>query len=89
MPESAASASESRETRLRFCGWCREQLPSYSRLDAKYCCDRCRHYARVDRGNTGKVYRTKVLKSGMVSVVIHVKKSTLTAGDEIKWGKVI
>ena len=34
------------------------------------------------------MYRTMVLKSGMVSVVIHVKKSTLTAGDEIKWGKV-
>ena len=88
MTESAASASESRETRLHNCLWCNEQLPLHSRSDAKYCCDRCRHYARVDRGNTGKVYRTTVLLSGMVSVVIHVEKSTLTAGDEIKWGKV-
>ena len=70
------------------CGWCNEQLPLYSRSHAEYCCDRCRHYARVDRGNTGKVYRTQVLKSGMISVVIHVEKPTLKAGDVIKWGKV-
>ena len=36
----------------------------------------------------GKVYRVQELKSGKVSIVIHVDEATLTAGDCIKWGKV-
>jgi len=87
MPEPAASSSESRDTRITNCQWCNEQLPSHSRSDAKYCCDRCRHYARVDRGNTGKVFRAQELKNGMVSIVIHTDKASLTAGDTIRWAK--
>ena len=87
MPESAASASSIRDTRITNCLWCNEQLPLHSRSDAKYCCDRCRHNARVERGNTGKVYRSQELKNGMVSIVIHTNKATLTAGDTIRWAK--
>lgn len=88
MLKSPAKGDESRDTRISRCLWCGDTLPAYCRKDAKYCCDRCRHYARVDRGNTGQVYRVQELKSGKVSIVIHVDKAKLTAGDQIKWGKV-
>ena len=84
----AANTSRKRVTRFRACQWCNDPLPLCARSHAKYCCDRCRHYARIDRGNTGRVYRVHKLKCGKVSIVIHVDKARLTAGDQIKWGKV-
>ena len=85
--ESPASASESRCQRLKSCEWCGTTMTDNTRSDAKYCGNRCQYQAAVDRANSGRVYRTQLLKNGMVSVVIHVEKSTLTAGDSIHWRK--
>jgi len=70
----------------KSCNWCGDTLPVGSRADAKYCCGRCRYYAAVDRGKSGRVNSTRVLKDGRVSVVIYMDETALKAGQFVKVG---
>lgn len=77
--EASTSASESRCQWPKSCEWCGGTMTENICLDAKYCGGRCRHQAAVDRANSGRVYRTQLLKNGMVSIVIHAENATLAA----------
>ncbi len=70
----------------KSCHWCGDKLPITCRSDTKYCRDRCRYDAAVDRGNTGKIRSTTVLKDGRISVVVYMPATTLRAGQTVKVG---
>lgn len=91
-PDLPGRASRSRCQRIKTCVWCGDALSPDARADAKYCSDQHRYRSALDRAMSGKVYRTQVLKSGKVSIVIHVdhatlKTAALKAGDVIRWGR--
>jgi len=88
MPESAASASESRSERINgICLWCESMLPGNSRKDRKYCNDHCRRMAFDERASEGRIASVRRLKSGKMSVVVHMADAGLKPGDQVKVGK--
>lgn len=88
MPEFAASASESRSERINgICLWCESLLPEKSRKDRKYCNDRCKRMAFDKRASEGRIASVRRLKSGKMSVVIHMGDNGFRPGDQVKVGK--
>ena len=69
-----------------MCGWCGESIPICSRADAKYCGDRCRYYAALNRGRRGKVSSVRELKGGRISVVIYMEETNLKPGQLVQVG---
>ena len=77
----ALSTSENRPGQLdRECGTRGDPLPSRSRSDRKHRTDACRRLA----GRVDSVHR---LKSGSMSVVIHMGDCGFRHGDMIKLGE--
>ena len=64
---------------------CGHQLPDGSRRDKKYCNNKCRRQAFERIRNSATVFRTTRLKSGKISVVLHLEYPTLRPGDRIRW----
>ena len=71
---------------VRYCKWCGEHIPLASRSDAKYCCERCRHYYAVDQGRRGTIASVRKLKNGKISVVIYMRKTDLRPGQPVRVG---
>ena len=82
VPESAASASESRSERKSGpCGYCGADLPEKSRPDRKHCNDHCRRMAYGAKIHQGRVRSVNLLKNGMTSVTYHIKETNRRPGD--------
>lgn len=84
-PASTGRAAESRPGHLRReCDTCGSTLPDSSRSDRKYCSDACR---RLSSRESGRVASVRRLKSGKMSVVIHMGDCGFRPGDQVKVGK--
>lgn len=59
-------------------------MPQNGRSDKIYCSDRCRRIANREGGRVASVRR---LKSGLMSVVVHMPDAGLRPGDKIGLGK--
>lgn len=82
------SGTENRLERLpRRCRWCRTPLPVKSRSDRKYCDGHCRRMAHVDRAHEGRVASVRRLKSGRMSVIVHMPDCGLKPGDLVHVAK--
>lgn len=62
-------------------------MPETARKDREYCDVNCRRAAWRERADAGRVVSVRLLKSGRLSVVIHVEDTSLKPGDTIKVGK--
>jgi len=72
------------------CPVCGGRFPAGSRIDRKFCSEKCRFQAFKNNRNMAKVARTTLLKSEKISVVLHMPKDTvgIHVGDWIRWQKV-
>ena len=87
MPESATSTRENRSERFSdFCLYCEAALPENSRKDRKYCNPECRRKAFDERASEGRIASVRRLKSGKMSVIIHMADGGLKPGDQVKVG---
>jgi hypothetical protein len=86
VPKSPTRRNESRLQRLTHCSWCASALPTGVRADAEYCGGRCRFQAAIDRGQSGRVNSTRVLKDGRISVVVYMNDTSIKAGQLVKVG---
>lgn len=81
-PDAAIAVATDRNP----CGYCGDKMPLAGRADAKYCGDRCRYYAAVNRGRKGKVASIRELKDGRISVVIYMNETNLKPGQLVQVG---
>lgn len=88
MPESASSTNQIRSERFDgLCQYCDEPLPEKSRPNRKYCNRHCRRLAFDERSTEGRVASVRRLKSGKMSVIIHMGDNGFRPGDQVKVGK--
>lgn len=67
----------------RRCQRCNKGLPRDSRSDRKFCSTKCR---RASNREDGRVASVRRLKSGLMSVVVHMHDAGLKPGDQVKVG---
>ncbi len=66
------------------CEQCGNRLPSRSRSDRKFCSSECRKAARAERNHHGLVASFRRLKTGKMSLVIHLDTDIgLKPGDQV------
>ena len=68
------------------CLYCGKVLPADSRGNRRFCDSRCRRLDFDERGKVGRVASVRRLKSGKMSVVVHLSDTGLRPGDEVKVG---
>ena len=69
----------------RVCEECGGRIAPGSRSDRRFCSEKCRRQAFERVRNSATVFRTTRLKSGKISVVLHLEYPTLRPGDRIRW----
>ncbi len=74
-----------KEAIIRACEECGGRIAPGSRSDRRFCSEKCRRQAFERIRNSATVFRTTRLKSGKISVVLHLEYPTLRPGDRIRW----
>ena len=87
MPKTTDRVSENRSERFDdICQYCDDSLPDKSRPNRKYCNNHCRRLAFEERASEGRVASVRRLKSGKMSVVVHIADAGLRPGNAVKVG---
>lgn len=69
------------------CENCSKPLPINSQRHKKFCSTRCRRESFTENANEARIAAVRRLKSGKMSVVVHMADSGLRPGDQVKVGK--